>query len=216
MANRVGGLLLLHSALVLCLTGCKPEPTGGLVAADRPAEAAAETSIAAQPAPESSSTQPAPPSANSSAADQAPPPPSIPIAANPGLIPVEVASGGQQGSSQSAGGQSGVSPASERALFRLSAGVAVPQSLPTGTAMGMSVDYQAGGFNQSSRYVWVVSSEGGGTVEQPFQPRTKGTLQTFFLDLRPEHRPFNSYIEEVSPGGRRTRVSNVAAMQTNY
>ena len=153
-----------------------------------------------------------------SASQSSPPgPPSIPIVANPGPIPVDVASGGnQQGSAQPAGGQSAPSQPRERVQFRLKAGVAVPQSLPTGTAMGMSVDYQAGGLNQSSRYVWVVTSEGGGNVEQAFQPRTQGTLQTFFLDLRPEHRPFNSHIEEVSPGGQRTRVSNVAVMQTSY
>jgi hypothetical protein len=83
--------------------------------------------------------------------------------------------------------------------------------------MGMSVDYQiAGPLNQSSQYVWVVSSQGGGSVEAALPLQGKGTLQAFFSQLRPEHRPFHCHIDEVSPSGRRTRVSNVATMQTNY
>jgi hypothetical protein len=103
------------------------------------------------------------------------------------------------------------------AAIRLSAGIAVPQSLPTGTVMAMSVDYAiAGPLNQSSRFVWVAASQEGGNVEVAVQLQQSGTLQAFFRQLRPEHRPFNCYIEEVAPGGRRTRISNVATMQTNY
>ena len=214
---RPSGLpLVCLAAAMISLAGCKPDVPGGLVAADRPTDPAAQQA-AAEPSDGIAAASPQPVAPSSPPATGEEWPPSIPIVANPGLIPVDVASGGgQQGSAQPAGSQSAAIQPRARTLFRLSAGVAVPQSLPTGTAMGMSVDYQSGGLNQSSRYVWVVKSEGGGNVEQPFEPLAQGTLQTFFLDLRPEHRPFNSHIEEISPSGRRTRVSNVAVMQTSY
>jgi hypothetical protein len=143
--------------------------------------------------------------------------PSVPITANPDLIPVDVASSrgtpveGRQPSPSQSPASRGV-PA-----IRLSAGIAVPQSLPTGTAMGMSVDYQiAGPLNLSSQYMWVVSSQAGENVEVAAPLQTMGTLQAFFSQLRPEHRPFHCHIDEISPGGRRTRVSNVATMQTSY
>ena len=83
--------------------------------------------------------------------------------------------------------------------------------------MGMSVDYAfAGGLNPSSKYVWVISSEGGGDVEAEVKLEVSGTLQSFVPKLRPEHRPFNCRIEEIAPSGRRIVVSNVAAMQTSY
>jgi hypothetical protein len=208
----------------LLLPGCKPEiPTaGGLVATDRPEESAAVDEAAAQPAHAASTSLPteqASPAALPPIIESSPPSTSIPIVANPGLIPVDEASsrGPQGGVQQPAGSQSPPGAARGNASMHLSAGVAVPQSLPMGTVMAMSVDYAISGpLNNSSRYVWVVTSQGGGNVEVAMQPQVTGTLQAFFLALRPEHRPFNCHIEEISPGGRRTRVSNVAAMQTNY
>lgn len=224
-SHRFGLPLVIVVGIALMATGCKPpdmNATGGLVAMDRPAEPAAPADPAARggidvsaPPPMAEQLQPASPTA---APENVAPPPSIPIVANPGLIPVDEASsrGAQDGNQQPAGNPP--MPASRGgSAFRLSAGVAVPQSLPMGTVMAMSVDYQiAGPLNNSSKYVWVVTSEGGGNVEVPLQPEVQGTLQAFFLQLRPEHRPFNCHIDEVSPGGRRTRVSNVATMQTSY
>lgn len=216
--------LVCLAAASLILPGCKPEiPTaGGLVATDRPVESAAADVVAAEPgeaATASSSWEPVPAIVPAPASDQTPPPPSIPIVANPGLIPVDEASsrGPQVGVQQPADSQSTAPAARGVSSIRLSAGIAVPQSLPMGTVMAMSVDYAiAGPLNNSSRYVWVVSSQAGENVEVAVQPKVTGTLQAFFLKLRPEHRPFNCHIEEISPGGRRTRVSNVATMQTNY
>ncbi len=215
----------------LALASCKPPEipaTGGLVATNRPGEQPAQpeaTSATAAPVapvdgppavginqPPLERVAPAAPSA---------PAPSTPIVANPGLIPVDVASSGgvppagsqqpQSGSRASGTKPRGVPP------IRLSAGIAVPQSLPMGTVMGLSVDYTVfGALDGSSRYVWVVSSQGGGDIDVEQKLAASGTLQAFFLKLRPEHRPFNCRIDEIAPGGRRTAVSNVAAMQTSY
>ena len=82
--------------------------------------------------------------------------------------------------------------------------------------MGMSVDYTIrGALSRSSRYVWVISSEAG-EIEAEVKLAASGTLANFVPTLRPDDRPFNCRIEEITPGGRRVRVSNVATMQTNY
>ncbi len=95
--------------------------------------------------------------------------------------------------------------------IKLSAGVALPQSLPTGTAMGMSVDYvfQAGDPLPSQAYVWVIEPGKGSQVKQAVQLKRSGTLQAFFTQLRPEHGPFQSHIED-SNG---TRLSKSISMR---
>ena len=80
--------------------------------------------------------------------------------------------------------------------IQLSAGVALPQSLPTGTTMGFSVDYQfTAGEPGSSPYVWVIKPSKGQTIKQPVQLRARGTLQGFCPPLRPENGPFSTHIE---------------------
>lgn len=88
--------------------------------------------------------------------------------------------------------------------IRLSAGVALPQTLPTGTAMGFSVDYEftQGRPNPSSPYFLVIEAAKG----QPLPikvPRmtSKGTLSGFVRGWRPEHGPFEGHIEDA--GGNR-------------
>ncbi len=89
------------------------------------------------------------------------------------------------------------SAGSEQRSIHLSAGVALPQSLPIGTTMGFSVDYQfAGGEPGSSLYLWVIKPSKGQTIKQPVQLRAQGTLQGFFPPLRPENGPFSTHIED--------------------
>lgn len=201
-----------------------------------PASGAAADQTASPPA---QSPQEIPPAAGSplpgdpalSTAAGSPPAASTPIAANPGLIPVDQigsagakSAPGQGGAAQGQGTpQPGPRSTSTNVVpsgtppIHLSAGIAVPQSLPTGTQMGISVDYAIrGALNRSSRYVLVISSEGGGSVEAEVKLATSGTFQDFVPKLRPEDRPFNCRIDEVTPGGRRIRASNVAPLQTNY
>ena len=85
----------------------------------------------------------------------------------------------------------------ERASIQLSAGVALAQTLPTGTAMGFSVDYQflSGWSDTSAKYFWVIEPTKAKPVRQPAQLKIKGTLQGFATQLRPEHGPFQTHID---------------------
>jgi hypothetical protein len=87
---------------------------------------------------------------------------------------------------------------SGRASIRLSAGVALAQTLPTGTAMGFSVDYQftEGQPNPSSLYVWVIEPAKGPPARIKVRLSSKGTLQGFALGWRPEHGPFEGHLED--------------------
>jgi hypothetical protein len=89
--------------------------------------------------------------------------------------------------------------------------VALAQSLPTGTAMGFSVDYQfaQGEPNPSSRYLWVVEPSNGPPAKIGVRLQEHGTLQTFVLQLRPEHGPFKSHIED----GQGSRLSRSIPLQ---
>ncbi len=86
---------------------------------------------------------------------------------------------------------------SQRPAIKLSAGVAVPQSLPTGTAMGVSVDYRfIAGQPGSSPYLWVIQPGKGQTAKKPVQLQPQGNLQMFVLQFRPENGPFHTHIED--------------------
>lgn len=94
----------------------------------------------------------------------------------------------------------------EAARVRLSAGVALPQTLPTGTAMGFSVDYEfeTGGPQPSYTYLWVIRAAHADDVWQSEIPlEARGTLRTFVLQWRPEQGPFEAVLVEVNPSGRR-------------
>ena len=108
-------------------------------------------------------------------------------------------------------------PAAQRKSIHLSAGVAVPQSLPIGTVMAMSVDYSVDArLNPSSRYIWVIKSSVGEALSE-VRLENSGNLSAFFEQLKPEHRPFSARIEEVTPGSdRRTVVSNEVPLKTSY
>jgi len=86
---------------------------------------------------------------------------------------------------------------SQRPAIKLSAGVAVPQSLPTGTAMGFSVDYQfIAGRPASSPYAWVIQPGKGQVAKQPVQLQPQGNLRMFIPQFRPENGPFRTHIED--------------------
>lgn len=96
----------------------------------------------------------------------------------------------------------GSSPAANFPI-QLSAGVALPQTLPTGTAMGFSVDYRwaQGQPDPNAPYYWVIEAAGAPPLRQAVRLDRQGTLQGFALELRPEHGPFQTYITDAS--GRR-------------
>jgi hypothetical protein len=103
-------------------------------------------------------------------------------------------------------------------FISLSAGVAVPQLLPEGTQVGVSVDYSLRREpNASCRYFLVVES-GAGAIEVPVKLEPRGGNFQGFLppSVRPEHLPFRVRIDEVPPKGERVRVSNSAPLATSY
>jgi len=79
---------------------------------------------------------------------------------------------------------------------KLSAGVALPQTLPDGTQVGFSVDYRFRTYTPDPRaqYVWEIR-KGDGSIERLVVQiaKQKGTLSQF-LPVRPEAGPFSSRI----------------------
>ncbi len=97
-------------------------------------------------------------------------------------------------------------PSGSLPSIQLSTGVALAQTLPTGTAMGFSVDYEftQGGPNAASQYVWVIEPGKGPPVKFLVRLSRKSTLQVFVLKWRPPDGPFQSHIEDTS-GNRLSR-----------
>lgn len=83
--------------------------------------------------------------------------------------------------------------------------------------MAISVDYSLNAaLHPSARYVWVIKSAAGEAVNE-VKLDDSGNLSAFFLQLKPEHRPFSARIEEVTPGSKRRNViSNELPLKTDY
>lgn len=99
--------------------------------------------------------------------------------------------------------------------IRLSVGIALAQTLPTGTGMSFSVDYQflEGRPNSSNRYLWVMEGRGGKSQRQPVQLSPQGNLLLIVPGFRPEDGPFSSHIVELTPGGSQRRMSRSISMR---
>ncbi|MGI8977729.1 MAG: hypothetical protein ACR2FY_00740 [Pirellulaceae bacterium] len=213
----------------LLLTACNSQPAAVPLPVRSANDAAVPTAQPVSAAPSASPT-PSPPSAGFS----------LPIGgempaapATPASVPSPAPYGSDQGSStipvpslQPQGSPGLSSPAKSSAgssaeapghSIHLSAGIAVPQSLPTGTVMAISVDYSSNAaLHPSARYLWVIKSAAGEAVNE-VKLEDSGNLSAFFLQLRPEHRPFSARIEEVTPGSkRRTVISNELPLKTDY
>lgn len=82
--------------------------------------------------------------------------------------------------------------------IELSAGTALAQTLPTGTAMGFGVHYKItnGQPDSTAEYLWVIQTADGQSLAKPVRLESKGTLQDFAPQLRPENGPFQSHIED--------------------
>lgn len=125
--------------------------------------------------------------------DASPPPKG---AAAPKAAPQTPAAPAQPASPQP--GPAAKGTAAPAAPIRLSAGTALAQTLPEGTTMGFSVDYQftAGQPDSNAQYFWVVQRTQGPPARQPVQLSAQGTLQGFISGFRPEHGPFQGHIED--------------------
>jgi hypothetical protein len=97
----------------------------------------------------------------------------------------------------------------------LSAGVALAQTLPNGTAMSFSVDYQFrdGSPNPSNKYFWVIEGKGGKSWPFAVQLANSGNLPLIAPSLRPEAGPFSSHIIEITPDGSQRKISKSISMR---
>jgi hypothetical protein len=130
--------------------------------------------------------------------------------------PQALTAGGLKGPGANEAASRGVSE--EEAPIQLSAGVALPQSFPTGTVMSFSVDYRfaSGGPDPSCRYVWIIRASGAADPwEAPVQLQSQGTLQSFVEAWRPEQGPFEAALDEVDAGGKRRRISSTAPLKAS-
>lgn len=93
-------------------------------------------------------------------------------------------------------------------VVQLQTAVALPQSLPTGTAMGFSVDYRVVGTVQDSqvKYLWVITPPSGQPWESEVKLKTQGNLQTFVTQWGPITGSYRMRIDRVS-GARRAAAS---------
>jgi len=91
-------------------------------------------------------------------------------------------------------------PSAEEPALKLSAGVALPQTGPTGILMSFSVDYRftQGRPDRASPYVWVIERSRGEPAKQEVRLTDRGTLQILIPGWRPEEGPFQTHIENAA------------------
>lgn len=77
--------------------------------------------------------------------------------------------------------------------------------------MGFSVDYQFanGRPDPSTEYWWVIQTGDGRPLKKPVRLQSKGTLEDFVQQLRPDNGPFQTHIEDQ----RGTRLSESLAFR---
>ena len=181
-----------------------------------------------------SADQTATPAATATTAAPMPPPP--PVAESAGITvyagaepaaelpieahspPAEAAANASADNSLASSPTQETTPTAAEPYIQLSAGVAVPQLLPEGTQVGLSVDYRiAGPIPTSAKHELVVDSIAGATrVPVTISPEG-GTLQGFLPpNVRPEHQPFTAHIEETRSSGQGRAVSRSVPLQTSY
>ena len=93
--------------------------------------------------------------------------------------------------------------------IRLSTGVALAQTLPTGTGMLFSVDYrfERGRPVEGIKYVWVIQPARAQPSSHKVSLKGQGTLHAVAPQWRPKHGPFNSYVAQVATDGSKLRIS---------
>jgi hypothetical protein len=219
--------MLSASAVALALTGCEPPVASSTVANGPPGPPPPPAPVVPQIEPVASSL---PAESAPAAFDASFSPEGDAVVTGLADDPAAAAGGfDAPGSSDpipvSSAAPAATAPASAPAadsgseqFISLSAGVALPQLLPEGTQIGVSVDYALRGEPKTScRYFLVVESKEG-EIPVPVKLDSQGgTIQGFLpLSVRPEHQPFRARIDEVPPRGDRVRVSNSAVLATSY
>ena len=218
----------LIAATLACVAGCEPPKAAkshGVVAGSSsappappppppdPSAPAAEQSIAtlaSADAPAGESAAPAPESPS-----EPPPPSDVQPSGIPGVSAQGLPTGDPFFRPESTAPTS-TAPAPSQPTIRLSGGIALAQTLPNGTQIGVSVDYRiTGQLKSSARYALVIET-GAGEMSIPAKISPQGGTLMGFLppSVRPEHGPFSARIDEVvSSGGKGAIVSNRLALR---
>jgi hypothetical protein len=108
------------------------------------------------------------------------------------------------------------SASTAKPFIKLSVGIALPQTLPDGTQVGVSVDYKLlkPSLNSSAKYYWVIESRQGETAMEVQLKPQGGNLAGFLpLEIRPGDSPFKARIDEITTSGSRVCVSNVEPLR---
>ena len=89
--------------------------------------------------------------------------------------------------------------------IRLSTGVALAQTLPDGTSVLCSIDYQwlSGEAQQGVQYVWVIELGNGQRMTGPANVgKRSGTIQAILRGVKPDQGPFKGavFAKSSSPG----------------
>lgn len=128
-------------------------------------------------------------------------PPAVPRGNNPygfpnGTNPAGPAMAAPQGL-QAAGEPGAVS-------LRLHRGVALAQTLPTGTAMGFQVQYVFNSdFNPNARYAWIIKPPQGQAVAMEVKlDKSQGALSTFVTQWGPVTGGYEMQIQMMNSSGR--------------
>jgi hypothetical protein len=200
MCPRIFTLVLLVTA-VLVLTGCDPPPSAqsaqGVIAGVVPKPPAPP------PPPPPPGEKAATPAASLSPANPAAPTDQVtnPVAARrvetPAVDPTP-------------------SNSAAKPFIKLSVGIALPQTLPDGTQVGVSVDYKLlkPNLNSAAKYFWVIESVKGEIAMEVHIKPEGGNLAAFLpLEIRPGDGPFSARIDEVMTSGSRVTVSNVEPLR---
>jgi len=121
---------------------------------------------------------------------------------NGGQQPAETAN-----STTSAPKPTGAAPA----RIELTRAVSLAQTGPRGTLMSFSVEYEfvSGDPSPAAQYVWAIKPAVGQTEKINVQLKPQGTLQTLVETMRPEHGPFDVWIEEIRADGAKHNLSDL-------
>lgn len=99
-------------------------------------------------------------------------------------------------------------------VIQLSLGVALPQTLATGTAIGFSATYEftRGAPRSSANYFWVITNGQGQVAPIPVRLNRQGQLNTF-IGWKKNQAPFSCHIEAVASGGKRRKISRELSLR---
>jgi hypothetical protein len=97
--------------------------------------------------------------------------------------------------------------------IQLSTGVALAQTLPDGTSVLCSIDYQwvSGGAQQGVEYVWVIELGNGQRMSGPANvSKRSGTVQAILRGVKPDQGPFKAavFMKRTSPGAATEPISD--------